>query len=227
MRRGRLIAGVAGRSIAGLAAFYALAGCTRVEPARLRVAHGVTEGAALDVCVDGKVAFARVMFGGVSTYEDVGAEAHRLRIIAAGAGCETGAAVGLDVTPGAQTDTTLLLVGADAGVTTIVLSDDNRSPRARESRLRVVNALLDGTTVDLTLDTGVVLFEDVLAETASAYLDIESDTYALRVRGTGGQAVIASLDDVELLEGNVYTLFAFGPSAGEPAARAVLAVDRR
>ncbi|MCG3125888.1 MAG: hypothetical protein CHACPFDD_00715 [Phycisphaerae bacterium] len=227
MHRARVTRGVSERFIAAAVALAALPGCARVEPARLRVAHGAADGAALDVCVDREVTFAGVAFGDVSAYVDVGAEAHRLRIIATGAGCESGAAVGVDFVPAAQTDSTLLLVGSAAGTTAITLVDDNRTPGARDSRLRVVNALLDGTEVDVSLDSGAAMFAEVPALTASGYLDVESDNYTFAVRESVGQTVLASLADAELEVGNVYTLFVFGPAAEEPAVRAVLAVDRR
>jgi len=107
----------------------------------------------------------------------------------------------------------------------LVLVDDNTAPASGQARVRFVHAGPDAPTVDVTLTDGTTLFDDVSFKEASAYISVAAGTYDLQVRDESGAVVVLTLADVTLAAGRVYTVFAVGLLAGDPALTALLTLD--
>jgi hypothetical protein len=122
-------------------------------------------------------------------------------------------------------DHTLLLAGTPAAPRAVLLADDNTLPRdTARARLRLVNALADGSLVAaMTLDFAPVAGE-VAAGAASAPALVEATStgrIAITARGVPAPLFVAT--EQVLRAGAVHTVFAAGAAA---AAVGILRLDR-
>lgn len=209
-----------------------LAGCVPMaDPppsatsARLRVVHASPDAPAVDVCVDGQVAFGDAAFPSATDYAELEAGTYAIRVTPADAGCGGAAVISANLPLEANEDVTVVALNALSDIEPLVLIDDNTGPTAGSARVRFVHTSPDAPTVDITLADGATLFDDVSFKEASDYLEVAAGTYDLQVRDESGTNVVLALDDVGLAAGRIYTVFAVGFLNGNPSLGALLVED--
>jgi hypothetical protein len=192
--------------------------------ARVRVVHASPDAPAVDVWVNGNVAFSNAPFKGVTDYAPLGAGTYNVQVTPTGATTPVVIDADLDLTAG--TDYTVVAVGQLANIEPLVLVDNNSSPAAGKAHVRFVHASPDAPAVDIAVaNGGPVLFSNVAFKGVGDYLPVDAGTYDLEARVAGTQNVALSVPGVTLQDGYVYTIFAMGLVGGEPALTAVPSVD--
>jgi len=106
-----------------------------------------------------------------------------------------------------------------------VLEDNNSAPASGKAHVRFVHASPDAPAVDIAVAGGPVLFSNVPFKGVGAYTPVDAGTYDLEVRLTGTNTVVLPLPGIKLDAGTVYTAWAMGLAAGDPALTAVLTAD--
>jgi hypothetical protein len=192
------------------------------EP-RVRVVHASPDAPAVDVWVEGSVAFSNAPFTGITDYASLSPGTFNVQVVPAGA--TEPVVIDADLTLEADTDYTVVAVGQLADIEPLVLIDDNSAPAADKAHVRFVHASPDAPAVDIAVTGGPLLFADVPFKGVGAYLPVDAGTYDLEARLAGTDTVALSVPGVTLAEGTVYTVFAMGLAGGEPALQAVLSVD--
>ncbi|MGB9623412.1 MAG: DUF4397 domain-containing protein [Phycisphaerae bacterium] len=193
--------------------------------ARLRVVHASPDAPAVDVCANGAVVFDNASFPGATAYATVPAATYAVRVVPAGAGCDSAGVINAQLTPAAGTDTTVVALNTLNAIEPLVLSDDNAAPTAGKSKVRFVHASPNAPTVDVTLPDGTTLFNDISFKQNGGYIEVPAGTYTLQVRDQTGTSVVLSVGPVTLTSGKVYTVFAVGLAGGNPPLDALLTVD--
>lgn len=193
--------------------------------ARLRVVHASPDAPTVDVCANGSAAFENAAFGEATAYASVPAATYAVRVVPAGAGCDSAGVIDAELPLAADTDTTVVAVNTLSEIEPLVLSDDNTAPAAGNVRVRFVHASPDAPTVDITLPDGTNLFDDVSFKENAGYIEVPAGTYTLQVRDETGTSVVLSVGPLTLTSGTVYTVFAVGLAGGEPPLTALLTVD--
>jgi hypothetical protein len=196
------------------------------ESAFVSVAHLSPDAPNVDVYVDGDLTIEDLPFGEVTGYLELPTGSYQVEITAAGDAETSVFDEELEVPAG---DFTIAAIGELEGdnqeFEVVVLEDDNSDPDEGETRVRAFHASPDAPNVDVTVAaTGDALFEDVpFGE--GGYVEVPEGEYRLCVYAAGDreEAVIAA--DVELEEGTVYSAFAIGYAADEPALDLALTVD--
>jgi hypothetical protein len=218
-----------GLSITGLV--LALSGCMPMSPdgstdqARLRVIHACPDAPAVDVCANGQAAFTGAAFPSATAYAALDPGTYAIRVTAAGAGCNSAGVIDANLPLSAGQDISVVAVNLLAQIEPLVLVDNNTPPASGKAKVRFVHASPNAPTVDITLADGTTLFNNVAFKQASAYLEVAAGTYNLQVRDETGTAVVLALNDVQLVAGKVYTVFAVGLLNGNPALNAFITVD--
>lgn len=194
------------------------------DMARVRVVHASPDAPAVDVWVDGSVAFSNAPFKGITDYAELAPDSYQVQVTPTGATEPVVIDATLDLAAG--TDYTVVAVGLLDNIEPLVLVDNNSAPAAGKAHVRFVHASPDAPAVDIAVaNGGPVLFSNVPFKGVGDYLPVDAGTYDLEARAAGTETVALSVPGVMLEEGNVYTIFAMGLLEGEPALTAVPSVD--
>jgi Domain of unknown function (DUF4397) len=183
------------------------------ETAQVRVGHFSPDAPAVDVYANGAAILTDVPFGVLSDYLEVPAGTYTIEVVAAGADPADGAVIGpvdLDFADG--TMTTVAATNVLASIEAQVLADDPM-PQDGIAQVRVVHFSADAPAVDVALDGGDVVVENLAYPNATSYLDLPEGEYDLEIRPTGTTDVAFDIDPLELPGGNSYTVFAIGSLA--------------
>lgn len=191
--------------------------------ARVRVVHASPDAPAVDVWVNGAVAFSNAPFKGITDYAKLEPGTYNVQVSPTGA--TEPIVINADLELATQTDYTVVAVGQLANIEPLVLVDNNAAPAAGKAHVRFVHASPDAPAVDIAVTGGPVLFPNVSFKGVGDYLPVDAGTYDLEARLAGTETVALSVPGVTLEEGTVYTIFAMGLAGGEPALTAVPSVD--
>jgi hypothetical protein len=191
--------------------------------ARVRVVHASPDAPAVDVWVNGSVAFANAPFKGITDYAALDAATYNDKVTPTGA--TEPVVIDADLALAAGTDYTVVAVGQLANIEPLVLMDNNSAPAAGKAHVRFVHASPNAPAVDIAVAGGPVLFSNVPFKGVGDYLPVDAGTYDLEARPAGTNDVALSVPGVNLEAGKVYTIFAMGLAGGEPALTAVASVD--
>jgi len=191
--------------------------------ARIRVLHASPDAPAVDVYLDGSEAVSDLAFSSITDYVPVPSGAHAVQVFPSSAnGSGTPVIDVPTLTLDAGKDYTVAAVGKLADIEPLVLVDNNGAPAAGNAHIRVVHASPDAPNVDIFAAGAGVVVPDLAFKEASAYLPLAAGSYDLEVRGAGSQTAVL---ETQLEAGRVYTAFAIGLAAGDPALSVKLTTD--
>jgi hypothetical protein len=194
------------------------------DMARVRVVHASPDAPAVDVWVNGSVAFSNAPFKGITDYASLAPATYNVQVTPTGA--TEPVVIEADLALAANTDYTVIAVGLLDNIEPLVLVDNNSAPAAGKAHVRFVHASPDAPAVDIAVaNGGPVLFSNVPFKGVGDYLPVDAGTYDLEARVAGTDTVALSVPGVQLNEGTVYTIFAMGLADGDPALAAVPSVD--
>jgi hypothetical protein len=103
-------------------------------------------------------------------------------------------------------------IGADS-VTLIMAKDSLVRPAAGKVRVRFANLSPGSVALDLAVDGQPAMFTSKAYKTVSDFIEINALAGAKLVIKKQGGAVLASLQNVKLVDGNSYTIYAKGYAA--------------
>jgi len=225
-------AGLLGTAVA-LAATVAVPFATAAqdETAKVRVGHFSPDAPAVDVYAGDDAILTDVPFGVLSEYLEVPGGTYSIAVVAAGADLADGAVIGpVDLDFAAGTMTTVAATNTLENIEAQVLADEPM-PAGDSAQVRVVHFSADAPAVDIALDGGDVVVENLEYPNATeAYLDLPEGEYDLEIRAAGTEDVAFDIDPLDLAGGNSFTVFAIGSLADGsftvlPAADAAVEMD--
>ncbi len=125
--------------------------------------------------------------------------------------------------------TTVAATNALASIEARVLVDEPM-PQEGIAQVRVVHFSADAPAVDIAVDEGDVVVENLAYPDAAGYLDLPEGDYDLEIRPTGTTDVAFDIDPLTLPGGNSFTVFAIGSLADGsftvlPALDAAMSMD--
>ena len=192
--------------------------------ARVRAIHASPDAPAVDIWVNGSVAFSNAPFKGITDYAELEPGSYQIQVSPTGAT----EPIVIDATLELATDTdySIVAVGNLENIEPLVLIDNNSAPAAGKAHVRFVHASPNAPAVDIAVaNGGPVLFANVPFKGVGDYLPVDAGTYDLEARIAGTETVALSVPGVALEDGAVYTIFAMGLVEGDPALTAVPSLD--
>lgn len=198
------------------AAAFVVVPALAADGAKVRVMHASPDAPAVDVCVNGQVAFPNLAFPAATAYAELAAGSYDVAVYAAGSSC-TGTAVidakglALDAKP-----YTIIAIGNLAEIKPLVLVDNLAKPAAGNAHVRFVHASPDTPAVDITTKDGTKIFSNIAFGGASDFTPVPAGTYDLQARVAGTNTVGLDVPGVTLEDGKIYTIVATGLLKGEP-----------
>jgi hypothetical protein len=190
--------------------------------ARVRAVHASPDAPAVDILVNDGVAFSNAPFKGITDYAALDTGTYNIKVVPTGA--TEPVVIEADL-PLEAKDYTIVALGMLANIEPLVLVDNNSAPAAGKAHVRFVHASPDAPAVDIAVKDGPVLFSNIAFKEIGDYLPVDAGTYDLEVRLAGTSTVALEVPGLALQDGTVYTVFAMGLAAGEPALMAVPSVD--
>ena len=214
MRKNKIQLIGAAAALAAVMAIPAGAFAQDEEAAKVRVGHFSPDAPAVDVYANGGAILTDVPFGVLSDYLEVPAGTYTIEVVAAGADPADGAVIGpVDLDFGAGTMTTVAATNSLENIEAQVIADAPM-PQDGIAQVRVVHFSADAPAVDIALDGGDVVVENLEYPNATeAYLDLPEGEYDLEIRPAGTTDVAFDIDPLDLAGGNSFTVFAIGSLA--------------
>jgi hypothetical protein len=187
---------------------------------RIKGSNAITDSTGVNFKQDGTIILTAVPFTGVSSYVNSAGGQHNLAIEQSSVPGTNIAAITATLT--SARDYTLLASGTVAAPTLTLITDDNSPPAAGNVKIRYMNGIT-GSNVDALLNFASQA-QNIPSNSASSYFTVAPNiNYTITFTTPGGVTVIASLNNVELDAGNIYTAYVFGTPAN---AQAKLTRDR-
>ncbi len=188
---------------------------------RIKAVNAIPDSTAINFKSDGNVLLSNVPFGGSSSYVSVATGARNLAIEASNVPGTNVASLTQQVDP--AHDYTILAANNLANAKIVAFTDDNSVPPVGFAKIRFVNAQVGSTTVDVLVNFASQT-QGLAYTTASSYYTLApSLTYTITFSTPGGVAVIATLTNVEIDAGAIYTAYLVGNTT---AAQIKLVRDR-
>ena len=176
--------------------------------ARVKAVNGITNSTNVNYRVDGSAILVNVPFAAGSSYITTPSGQHTLTVEASNA--PGTALASLPVNPASARDYSALSIGTLAASSLVTFLDDNSLPATGFCKLRFVNGLSDGNSVDVQLNFATQVSQ-LPAATASTYFQVApSITYTITYSTGGGVQVIGTLTPIELDTPGVYTSYVVG-----------------
>lgn len=178
---------------------------------RLKAVNDVTDSTAINFKVDNTAVLLNVPFAGSSSYVTTNSGTHDVQI-------EQSNVPGTNIATAsnnflAARDYTILATGTVGASSLTALLDDNTLPASGFAKIRFVNGLNGGGNVDVLVNFALQASAIPFASQSSYYQLAPSTTtsgYTITFTTAGGVAVVATLANVELDAGGVYTAYVLG-----------------
>ena len=102
-----------------------------------------------------------------------------------------------------------------------LLEDDNSAPSGGKAKVRIGHlapfaAQATDTLADVRLQDGTVLLDDVPYGTIADWLELDADTYDLKITTADGSTTLIDPMPVELKAGDIISVFAVGDGGNQP-----------
>jgi len=188
---------------------------------RIKAVNAIPDSNTINFKSDGNVLLSNVPFGGNSSYVSVATGARNLAIEASNVPGTNIAALTQQVD--AAHDYTVLAANTLAAPQLVAFTDDNSVPPLGFAKIRFANALVGSTTVDVLVNFASQT-QGLAYKTASSYYTLApSLTYTITFATPGGVTVLATITNVEIDAGAIYTAYLVGTGT---AAQIKLVRDR-
>ncbi|CAN5907754.1 DUF4397 domain-containing protein [soil metagenome] len=185
------------------------------QTASVNVVHASPNAPGVDLLVDNtRVNTSPLVYPNNTGYLEVPAGARNIKVNAAGTSTSV---IDANVTLEADRYYSVFAANTLASIEPVVVMDDLTTPAANRAHVRFIHLSPDAPAVDVAVVNGPVLFSNSTFKQATPFSPVAVGTYNLEVRLAGTNTVVLSLPNVQLANGQIYTVFAKGfvnPPAG-------------
>jgi hypothetical protein len=179
---------------------------------RMKVMNAIADSTPLNFKVDGTTLLASVPFGGSSSYVTLAQGNHALQLEASNV---PGSIIATKTQAfDAARDYTVMSVDTFAAPRLISFADDNTFPASGYAKVRFINALPSAPGADVLVNFASQASGLTYGSASTTYSQfIAALNYTIQFSTPGGVTVIATLSNVELDAGVVYTAVLTGPAS--------------
>lgn len=182
--------------------------------ASVNVIHASPDAPGVDLLVDDTRVGSNLEFPNDTGYLKVNAGTRNVKVNVANSATTV---IEGDLPVVANRNYSVFAVNTVANIEPLVLEDDLTAPAAGKAHVRFVHLSPDAPAVDITTNTGAIVFGDYVFKEASAFTPLDAGTYDLQVRVQGTATVVLNLPGIALQAGKIYTVFAKGLTTGTGA----------
>jgi hypothetical protein len=214
------------KSIKNLAAIFVMAslvivGCSdddndnpttpALEKANVKVVHASPDAPGVDLLVDNNIAGSNLTFPNNTGYLEVEEGTRNVKVNVTGTSTTV---IEADLAISGNTNYSVFAVDAVANLSPLVIVDDLSAPASGNAHVRFIHLSPDAPAVDITTTDGTVVFGDYSFKEYTAFTPLPAGSYDLQVRLAGTDTVVLELSGIQVMDGNIYTVFAKGFVSG-------------
>ncbi len=203
--------------------YFAPMGYFRPDQSYIRILHASPDAPDVDVYAnDAKIA-ENLSYRQFTPYISVPSGDYRIRVYPAG------------TTQNAVIDTDLRIPGgkiytvAAAGMLSDIglfpIEDPIMPMLPGKVYLRFVHLSPDAPAVDVTLQDGFKVFNNIGYKDISDYVPLNPGTYAFNVKPAGSDDIVLYVPNINLLPDRFYTIYAVGLAGGNPPLQVLIPLD--
>lgn len=194
---------------------YSHAGAQQTEQALIRFVLVSPDAPPMDIYMDGQIVVKGVEFPTATAFLAFSVGDHRFQWTPAESTVD-GALIDIDQNLDADTSYEIVAIGLLNDVEAQVFEvDTSVMDSPNNARLRLIQGAPSLGGVDVVVEDGDTLFEDVDFPDASDYREVGPSTSNLLLYGTGQRDILARLDGLDIESGWVYDVFIAGQSENE------------
>ncbi|PMC39119.1 hypothetical protein CJ195_04045 [Bacillus sp. UMB0899] len=192
---------------------YSLMSRAGEQNAFIRLFHASPDTSGVDVYVNGKKSISNLVFEETTDYLSLPAGRYTLEVYPTG---ETTSPILKEQL--SLTRNTYYTAAATGLLNNITLSFfiDKPYVSRNQAKIRFSHLSPDASNVDIAVQGGNILFQNVSYERVTDYLTLSPMTVNLEVRETGTNNVVFTIPQVQLKAGETYTALAVGLAGGTP-----------
>jgi hypothetical protein len=189
----------------------------------VRILHAVPDAPNVDIYADDALIANDLAYGEYTDYLELPEGKHKIELFVAGTINEPVLKNVLTVV--GDTYLTVAATGTLDNMGFVGIVDADMIMNPGKAMIRFAHLSPDAPAVDITLQNGTVIFQDVSFKEITSYLDVLPMDYTLQVRVAGTETTVLTVPNVNVEEGNFYTVYAIGLVEEEPELEALLLVD--
>lgn len=190
----------------------------------VKILHASPDAPAVDIYVDDNLVAENLAFTEATGYLPLQAGTYNVKIY--GTGTTASPVIDTDVEVPSGTRLTIAAIGSMDDLRLLPIPEDITPSTAQGAFVRVVHLSPDAPAVDVTLQNGAVLFQDVEFGEVTNYANIPRGVYTLQIRPTGSTSVVMTISNVEIMPNFYYTVYVLGNLEGDPSLQVYATVNR-
>ena len=189
----------------------------------VRVLHAVPDGPNVDVYANEKLIANNLAYGNHTTYASLPDGTYKITLYVTGS--KDSPILSNMLTVSKTSYSTVAAIDTSSEIEFLRIKDSNGPIERDKSMIKFVHLSPNAPAVDITLQDGTILFNNVEFKQVTSYINVLPDNYTLQVRLAGTPTVVLTVPDVNLQPNKIYTVYAIGLVGGNPSLEALLLMD--
>ena len=216
-------------SIMTIIAILATTGCNSSSSsdgsAFVRAVHTSPDAPNVDVYLDGTLVIEDLTFGTASEFKRTTEGEHLVAIRISGDEPDTVPLLKVSVDLDENSYTDIVAANTPDQLEGFLVDSTTDEPAPTLAKVRFFHSSPNAPIVDITLDDGTTLFNDIAFGQSGGVIEVPAGKYNLEVRDETGTTTVLELGEVELLDGVCYSVYAIGLFDGDPSLTALITID--
>lgn len=191
----------------------------------IRILHASPNSPAVDVYANNDLVAENLSYENISPYIPVPAANYNLQVYPTGQMADP--VINTDVYIPPNFVFNVAAIGTLPDISLYPVPEPSIAQNSGNACVRFVHLSPNAPAVDIKLDNGTMVFDNVAYKGVTNYACIPAGTYTFMVSPTGSSDVALSVPNVDLDANVYYTIYAIGLAGEEPSLQAILVTEPR
>lgn len=191
----------------------------------IRVFHASPNSPAVDVYANDNLILENLSYEDISPYIPVPADNYNLKVYPTGEMMNP--VINTDVYIPPNTVFNVAAIGTLPNISLYPVPEPSVGQDSGNACVRFVHLSSNAPAVDIKLDDGTLVFDNVVYKGITNYACIPSGVYAFKVSPASSEDVVLTVPDLNLNPNTYYTIYAIGLSGKAPNLQAILVEEPR
>ncbi|HHX61085.1 MAG TPA: DUF4397 domain-containing protein [Epulopiscium sp.] len=191
----------------------------------IRVFHTSPNSPAVDVYANDDLIVENLSYGKISPYIPVPAANYKIKVYPTGKIMDP--VINTEVYIPSNIVFNVAAIGTLPNLSLYPVPEPSIAQNSGNACVRFVHLSPNAPAVDVKLDNGTMVFDNVAYKGITNYTCIPAGTYTFKVSPAGSKDVVLTVPDVKLDANIYYTIYAIGLVGEEPSLQAILITEPR